>query len=79
MCLIKKQLQLIIKCHELCVSHRDLKPNNIVLDKDLNMKLIDFGMVQYNNDDFQTFDGDTDSSVENKSGAINALCWRPLE
>eukprot|EP00123_Amoebidium_parasiticum_P001587 comp12715_c0_seq1/m.7814 comp12715_c0_seq1/g.7814 ORF comp12715_c0_seq1/g.7814 comp12715_c0_seq1/m.7814 type:complete len:669 (-) comp12715_c0_seq1:568-2574(-) len=31
-------------CHSKRVVHRDLKPNNIMLDQDQNVKLIDFGL-----------------------------------
>ena len=30
-------------CHNLCITHRDIKLENIILDKSLNPKLIDFG------------------------------------
>ena len=32
-------------CHERQVVHRDLKPENLLLSKDLNIKIIDFGLV----------------------------------
>ena len=30
------------------VSHLDIKPDNILLDEDMNLKLIDFGMAVRN-------------------------------
>lgn len=37
-------LSAVAYLHSLGFVHRDLKPENVLLDKDLNMKLIDFGL-----------------------------------
>lgn len=39
---------------EMRILHRDLKPGNIVLDKDYHMKLIDFGSSKVFNEEIQT-------------------------
>ena len=36
--------------HKLNICHRDLKPENCLLDKDMNIKIVDFGLSNvYNN------------------------------
>lgn len=75
-------VSLVVRCHRLGYAHRDLKPNNVMLDAVGQMRLIDFGMIQY-------YPGDVlpeglniappAHTMDCRSTAINALCWRPLE
>mmetsp|Transcript_17319 Transcript_17319/g.19379 ORF Transcript_17319/g.19379 Transcript_17319/m.19379 type:complete len:105 (-) Transcript_17319:337-651(-) len=43
---MKQLLESIKYCHEQGVFHRDLKPNNILLDDDQTIKLADFGLAR---------------------------------
>ncbi len=44
-------------CHSKGVSHRDIKMDNIIIDRQLNVKLIDFGFGAYINDKVSVFCG----------------------
>ena len=43
-------LEALQQCHEQCISHRDIKLENILIDTDHNVKLIDFGFSTYDPD-----------------------------
>ena len=43
--LLRDVLHCILKCHQMKVWHRDIKPHNIILDIDQKPKLIDFGLA----------------------------------
>lgn len=45
--------------HSKKIAHRDLKPQNIIFDLDLNLKLTDFGVA----DDFSTREDDSTESL----------------
>ena len=36
-------VQAVKKCHDMNIVHRDIKLNNVIIDKNLNTNLIDFG------------------------------------
>ena len=57
-------------CHKEKIAHRDLKPQNIFLDKDWNVKLGDFGI----SDNFE-YDGEDSSRV----GSLRYMCYEIIQ
>jgi serine/threonine protein kinase len=41
---LKQIVEAIHHCHRFKVVHRDLKPDNIIFTKSMDLKLIDFGL-----------------------------------
>jgi serine/threonine protein kinase len=48
-----KVLKALIHCHELNISHMDIKPENIMYGRFGDVKLIDFGLSRQNNNSKQ--------------------------
>ena len=42
--IMKQVLSGTARAHQMGIIHRDLKPDNIMVDKDLNVKIIDYGL-----------------------------------
>ena len=42
---IKQIIEAINYCHKYKVVHRDLKPDNIIISENMEVKLIDFGLA----------------------------------
>lgn len=50
--IFRKVLQIIQKCHEALIAHRDIKLENILIDSKMNIQVIDFGFSEIlQNDD----------------------------
>ena len=41
---MEKLLRAILHCHENGIAHRDIKPDNIMISSNGEIKLIDFGL-----------------------------------
>ena len=52
---MEKLIRAIAHCHEDGVCHRDLKPDNILIDKNDDIKVIDFGLSKYLDRNIRSF------------------------
>ena len=55
--IVKQVADSLVAIHEKNICHRDIKPENILIEKNLNVKLIDFGIARLPDSDI-TLDGD---------------------
>ena len=44
--IFKQIVEGINYCHQRCITHRDIKLENLLLDENNNLKIIDFGVVR---------------------------------
>lgn len=49
-CFVKQMLEGIKAMHEVGIFHRDLKPGNILVSKDCQLRITDFGLARYMHD-----------------------------
>jgi serine/threonine protein kinase len=65
--------------HELCIAHRDIKPDNLVVDQDFCLKIIDFDIAMQLRDEDDEVDDECGTmywiapEVENKSSTYNPI------
>ena len=50
------------------ITHRDIKPGNLMLDSDFNLKIIDFGVAE-------KFEGNNDMTTSK----LGTICFNPPE
>lgn len=55
--IMQQLISALSEAHKQGVIHRDLKPENIIIDKNINLKLVDFGIAKIR-DEHQTSSGD---------------------
>ena len=55
--------------HELCIAHRDIKPDNLVVDQDFCLKIIDFDIaMQLKDENEKVDDGMWDKALDGARG-----------
>jgi len=73
----RQLLNIVDKCHQAGVMHRDIKPNNIMVTQENKIVLIDFGLSCVFNENLGMTNYDENITQESWSGFENALVRLP--
>lgn len=49
--IVRRLAEIVIRCHSNGILHRDIKPNNIIIDNESSIYLVDFGLSYFNDPD----------------------------
>lgn len=72
---VRQILDALAFCHGINICHRDIKPQNVLLDKNDNIKIIDFGfasIMEVEDFEYDISNGKTKNNNKNKFGRMEA-------